>query len=381
MNKIDNFFEVFPWNKNFETGIELIDEQHKVIITLINELAWTISNEDHIEINRIYNQLTEYAEFHFESEEAIWFEYLENDTWFSSHQLSHSSFLPKALELKDKKTDQFQSEIAESIILFLVRWLAFHILDHDKRIAFFIEFINEGMSMDEAKIAVDKKMGGSLRMIIETVMNMYDTLSSRTLSLIRERNQRYKVEKELHLANIKLREANSRLESLSITDELTGLHNRRHFNSVFSRELKRAKRNRIYQTLILVDIDLFKKINDNYGHSEGDKILIQAAHALRELCKRPSDYVFRLGGEEFCVIASNMSYQEVLQFSEMIRTHVENLKIPNDYSSISKYLTVSIGSYVGMPKKNETTDYFMSIADKNLYQAKAEGRNKVVVTE
>ena len=116
------------------------------------------------------------------------------------------------------------------------------------------------------------------------------------------------------------------------------------------------------------------------GHSMGDKTLIKVGQALKKLCKRPGDYAFRLGGEEFCVIASNMNYQETLTFAEIIITEIEGLKIPNEYSAVSKYLTVSIGSFVSVPKKTETTDYFMSIADKNLYQAKGEGRNRVIVT-
>lgn len=101
--------EVFPWNKNFETGIERIDDQHKILISILNKLALTLTYNNPIEINRVFKQLIEYAEFHFESEEEIWIEYLHNDSWLSSHQLSHSSFLPKIFELKNQdrgKTNQ-----------------------------------------------------------------------------------------------------------------------------------------------------------------------------------------------------------------------------------------------------------------------------------
>lgn len=263
--------EVFPWNKNFETGIDRIDDQHKILISILNKLALTLTYNNPIEINRVFKQLIEYAEFHFESEEEIWIEYLHNDSWLSSHQLSHSSFLPKIFELKNQDRGKNQSEIIESIILFLIRWLAFHILDNDKRMAFFIENMQKGMAFDEAKISADRKMSGSIRGLIETVLTMYDSLSSRTLALVRESNQRKRMEQELKIANKQLRQANARLESLSITDDLTGLSNRRHFNNVFALEIKRARREKTSAALLIIDIDFFKKINDNYGHSQGNR--------------------------------------------------------------------------------------------------------------
>lgn len=380
MNDTPVKFEVFPWNENFETGIAPIDEQHKILIAMLNELASTLANDDSIEINRVFKELTEYAEFHFECEEAIWIEYLGNDSWLSSHQLNHSTFLPRITELKDKKTDKYQSEVIESIILFLIRWLAFHILDSDKRMAFFIENIHKGMSFDEAKIAAERKMGGSFKVLVETIMSMYDSLSSRTLTLMRESNYRRKIENELHIANKKLRQANARLESLSITDALTGLHNRRHLKSVFLREIKRARREKFSLALLIIDIDFFKKINDHYGHTEGDRILVQVSETLRKNCQRPNDYAFRLGGEEFCVITSSLCLQDTIKFAEIFRTAVENLKIPLEPDTTTQCLTVSIGSCTRMPGETDTIDSYMSIADKNLYQAKASGRNQSIAS-
>lgn len=380
MNDTPVKFEVFPWNENFETGIAPIDEQHKILIAMLNELASTLANDDSIEINRVFKELTEYAEFHFECEEAIWIEYLGNDSWLSSHQLNHSTFLPRITELKDKKTDKYQSEVIESIILFLIRWLAFHILDSDKRMAFFIENIHKGMSFDEAKIAAERKMDGSFKVLVETIMSMYDSLSSRTLTLMRESNYRRKIENELHIANKKLRQANARLESLSITDALTGLHNRRHLKSVFLREIKRARREKFSLALLIIDIDFFKKINDHYGHTEGDRILVQVSETLRKNCQRPNDYAFRLGGEEFCVITSSLCLQDTIKFAEIFRTAVENLKIPLEPDTTTQCLTVSIGSCTRMPGETDTIDSYMSIADKNLYQAKASGRNQSIAS-
>ena len=262
-HKINNFhndIEVFPWNKNFETGIPLIDEQHKQLVSLLNKLATSLVRGNSIEINGVFDNLTKYAEFHFESEEEIWAEYFGSDSWLSSHQISHSSFLPKVMALKEQEIRKPQTEIIESIMLFLIRWLAFHIMDNDKRMALLVHNINKGLSFEEAKAAADKKMNGSIRALIETVMTMYDSLSSRTLALMRESHERQKIENALNKTNRELRKANLRLESLAITDQLTGLFNRRHFNHVFARELNRARREKTYFALLILDIDFFKKI-------------------------------------------------------------------------------------------------------------------------
>jgi diguanylate cyclase (GGDEF)-like protein/hemerythrin-like metal-binding protein len=381
MNNHLDHFEVFPWNKNFETGIATIDEQHKVLISLLNELAGTLAHDDQLEINRVFDELAEYANFHFETEEAIWVEYFGDDSWLSSHQLTHSSFLPKVVELKEQNTNKPLIEIIESIVKFLIRWLAFHIIDSDKRLAFVVHNMEKGLSFEEAKIASDKKMSGSIRVLIETVMAMYDGLSSRTLDLMRERHERRKVEEELHEANTQLREVNIKLEELAITDQLTGLFNRRHFNNIFKQELKRANRENTYLSLIIMDIDFFKKLNDNYGHSKGDRVLVQLGQKLINLCQRPGDYAFRLGGEEFGVLAANLEPQGTVEFAEILRKGIEALGIPHEYSDAAKILTVSIGSITMMPDETDTIDDYMSIADARLYKAKKLGRNQVVSSE
>ncbi|MCB1949629.1 diguanylate cyclase [Nitrosomonas sp.] len=373
-----NDIEVFPWNKNFETGLALIDEQHKILISLLNKLAVSLVRGSALEINNIFDELTKYAEFHFETEEGIWAEYFDSDSWLASHQISHSTFLPKVIELKEKNVQKQKTEIIESIILFLIRWLAFHIMDNDKRMSLVVHNINKGLSIEEARNAADKKMSGSIRVLVEAVMAMYDSLSSRTLALMKESHERQKVELELNKANKKLRKANIRLETLAITDQLTGLYNRRHFNNIFAQELRRARRGKTPFTLIILDIDFFKKINDNYGHSEGDQILIRVSQKLKEICQRPGDFVFRLGGEEFGIIATNLDCQGTMEFAEIIRKGVENLKIPNKYSKVSQYLTVSIGTFTKEPVENDTVDSFMSVADSRLYKAKRLGRNQFV---
>ncbi len=369
-NKLDNF-EVFPWNKNFETGVEVIDEQHRKLVDLLNELANSLVREDMSKVNDAFAQLADYAHYHFEQEEAIWSNYLGDDSWFISHQLSHSSFLPRVLELKGIEGDSPSQDVVEAVVKFLIRWLAFHIIDDDKRLALVVTSMDTGSTLEEAKVLADRKMNGSFRVLIETVLKMYDGLSTRTLDLMRERRARIIAEQEL-------REANRRLEELSVTDQLTGLYNRRHFERVLDREMKRARRENKAVTLYMLDIDYFKSLNDHYGHSGGDVALKNIGQKLFEICRRPSDYAFRIGGEEFAVISREHKEDDDLIFAELIRRAVEDLAIPNVKSKVSDCLTVSVGGFAKIPTKQDTMDTYMKEADARLYRAKDAGRNIVV---
>ncbi len=367
-------FEVFPWNENFNTGNEMIDEQHRQLVHLLNKLATTLVDDEFSVVNKAFDELADYANMHFDQEEVIWLKYFSDDSWFSSHQLSHASFLPRVIELKEQEAGQPLSDVVEQIIKFLIRWLAFHIIDNDKRMAIVVEAMESGASIEEAKILADKKMSGSMRVLIETVLTMYDGLSSRTLELLRERSARSKAEEQL-------KEANKKLEELSITDQLTGLHNRRYLDSVFENESRRAQRNKSLLTYYLIDIDYFKSFNDNFGHLAGDSALKQVADRLKEICRRPTDFAFRIGGEEFGILSINRAMDEAAMFGDIIRKSIEDLKFLHEHSEVSKYVTVSVGGVCKIPSPEGRLDEYVEIADKRLYHAKSSGRNRVAMSD
>jgi diguanylate cyclase (GGDEF)-like protein/hemerythrin-like metal-binding protein len=367
-------FEVFPWSSNFETGHKVIDEQHKILAGLLNDLASTLVGVNTVETNIAFDKLANYANEHFTEEEDIWFEHFGDDPWFVSHQMSHASFLPKVLELKNLEGKTTITDVVEQTVKFLIRWLAFHIIDNDKRMAITVDSIIKGSPLKEAKAIADRQMSGSMRTLIETVLQMYDGMSSRTLDLMRERNARRKAELEL-------RDANTKLQELAVTDQLTGLYNRRYLDSAFEREVRRALRENTAITYLLIDIDYFKSFNDNYGHIEGDKALKQVGAMLNEVCRRPGDLAFRVGGEEFGILVSSNSDEDVKLFGEKIRASIEDLNIPHSYSKINKYVTVSVGAVYKRPSIEDSLVEFATIADKRLYIAKSQGRNCVVSTE
>jgi hemerythrin-like metal-binding protein len=207
-------YVVFPWDINFETGIAKIDEQHHALVDLLNKLANCLINSDAKEIGSTFNELADYAEMHFREEEDIWYEHFKDDSWHSSHQISHASFLPAIVDIKEQSDSTSLSEVIEQIVKFLIRWLAFHIIDNDMRMAIAVKALESGSLLEDAKLIADKKMAGSMRILIETILRMYDGLSSRTIDLMRERSARTEAEAELIESNMELKTVLEEIKTL-----------------------------------------------------------------------------------------------------------------------------------------------------------------------
>ena len=169
-----------------------------------------------------------------------------------------------------------------------------------------------------------------------------------------------------------------RVEYLSITDELTQMYNRRFFNIKIEEELSRSRREDMYLTFLMIDIDYFKKYNDTYGHQKGDDTLTKVARVILNNIKRAGDYGFRLGGEEFGVIFSSKNNPEKsIKLAKNIKDEVEKLQIKHESSSVNKYVTISMGLVIKKAKNVKNSNELYKEADEALYKAKEEGRNCV----
>ncbi len=177
-----------------------------------------------------------------------------------------------------------------------------------------------------------------------------------------------------HLKSVRHRKL---LEKIALLDGLTEIPNRRSFINRFSFEFKRAIRNSSTLSLAIIDVDCFKKYNDNYGHSMGDLVLKKVAVVIAKTIKRPADFVSRFGGEEFAVLAPETSVQGAKQLAEKICLSIQELGIDHPYSEPLKTLTVSIGGASMIPTPEDEELMLVGEADKMLYKAKNEGRNRV----
>lgn len=165
------------------------------------------------------------------------------------------------------------------------------------------------------------------------------------------------------------------LERLNKIDPLTQIYNRGHFNTAFEFQWNSGIRREHAQSLLLIDIDHFKAVNDNYGHLFGDNCLRHVAEIIHCTAKRKTDLVARFGGEEFTVLLSDTSIKEAHSMAEVIRTQIENS--PIKYKDTEVKITASIGVSCLIPHININPDQLINMADKALYQAKDSGRNRV----
>lgn len=175
---------------------------------------------------------------------------------------------------------------------------------------------------------------------------------------------------ELENENIRIRK---KLEELSITDTLTTLYNRRYFQKICSDIFEQVKRDAVNATLAYIDIDNFKLINDTFGHKDGDIVLKKFASILQKQSRKAIDYIFRLGGEEFCIISLNTP----INYSYEHLARIMNKTIEEFNTTKYGEITLSIG-LVEFDKKFENYSDIVNLADKKMYRAKKAGKNAIV---
>lgn len=229
--------------------------------------------------------------------------------------------------------------------------------------------------------------------VLEQTLNQFNTIKSNYDSLIKKLEEKDKHLEEINSKledlvkerTIELEKINEKLqnnlvilEELSTTDALTGLRNRRSFDSIFSQELDRARRQGYNFNFFIMDIDLFKKYNDTYGHHKGDETLRAIGKILNKLSRRSDDFVFRYGGEEFVYITSYQDVESFSSFLQLIQDSIINANIEHEENE-EGYVTISIGAVISKNRSTSKEEVF-KIADDNLYKSKKEGRNRFTLS-
>jgi diguanylate cyclase (GGDEF)-like protein len=172
--------------------------------------------------------------------------------------------------------------------------------------------------------------------------------------------------------------SNRQLEMLSRQDGLTGLANRRYLDAFLSTEMRRATRTEESISLIMVDVDFFKKYNDEYGHQVGDDCLKRIAGSLQSSCRRPADLAARYGGEEFTLVLPDTGADGARQVAATLAAAVGALAIAHAQSSVGPLVTLSQGIATLVPTAESTPEELIQRADEALYRAKEKGRNQAV---
>jgi diguanylate cyclase (GGDEF)-like protein len=176
--------------------------------------------------------------------------------------------------------------------------------------------------------------------------------------------------------HIKLYRYRRQVEQLSMTDQLTGIANRRKYEQYSATKWGEAIRLRVPLSICMFDIDHFKRYNDTFGHPAGDKVISAIAQTAASHLQRSTDFLARYGGEEFVALSLGASSDKIFQHLKKIRQAVEDLHIPHDPAT-AQWVTVSIGGVTVTPKMKDSYDFYLKVADTMLYDAKKNGRNQV----
>jgi diguanylate cyclase (GGDEF)-like protein len=168
------------------------------------------------------------------------------------------------------------------------------------------------------------------------------------------------------------------LHRLAVEDTLTGLANRRRFNDSMEEEIRRARRSKTPLSLLMCDVDYFKRYNDAYGHQGGDDCLRMVGAIMREVFKRAGDLPARYGGEEFAVVLPGVAKVQAEMVGEKLRKAIVDRAMPHKGSDVAPFVTISIGISTALELTEEfNADWFVAKADEALYKSKASGRNRV----
>ena len=206
-----------------------------------------------------------------------------------------------------------------------------------------------------------------------TVLAVYGAMQLRVRTMkIRTRQ----LEDEVVIRTRDLVAASNLLERLATEDALTGVANRRKFDTIVDQEWKRAQRDGHWLSLVLIDVDFFKRYNDHYGHALGDECLRDVAQAVASRCARPTDLVARYGGEEFTVVLPDIEPEGVRKMLHSILSAVDALQIEHADSACARHVTISLGAVSLKPGRNEQAQVALRRADELLYQAKENGRHR-----
>jgi diguanylate cyclase (GGDEF)-like protein len=176
-----------------------------------------------------------------------------------------------------------------------------------------------------------------------------------------------------------LQQANQDLKLLANLDSLTKLSNRRGFDDYIQKEWDRMKRIKAPLSLIMCDVDFFKNYNDRYLHPNGDKCLVKVAMSMRSTVRRSGDLVARYGGEEFAIVLPNTDALGAVSVGENVRSAIKGLQITHEASAVCPYVTVSVGVSTIIPNRENDFQALINAADRALYQAKSQGRDRVTM--
>ncbi|WCE30989.1 GGDEF domain-containing protein [Vibrio sp. SCSIO 43137] len=359
----------FIWDKNFETGIKEVDEQHLYLVELVNRYGELITENDFSieDAKSALKELSAYTSYHFRNEEMMMKRAGISRQHYDEHCETHQKFVRDIEEFADAVSHD-SVNLSASLRDFLVQWLVYHILGSDQNMARQVRAIEAGKDADTAFEDGEREHDGAIGPLIKSLKGMFEQLSQRNKELLLLNQS---LEDKVKQRTQELSLANEKLKQLSYTDTLTQLPNRRFAMKEIAKQWQYSTSSGAGLICMLIDVDKFKLVNDTCGHDAGDELLIEIATRLKENFRK-EDMVCRLGGDEFLVICPELDMHQGLLLAA--KMHNEMQKIRMEFDEFCWQGSISVGvSSIGQGV--ETVEQLIKLSDESVYLAKNAGKN------
>lgn len=376
--------ETFAWDKNFLTGIESVDSQHHELVDLFNELNESLFSTDRNReeiVSQAFKRVVDYTNYHFEDEEGLMEKSGVDPRHIETHKALHDQFVDQVKALWTQR--EIIANNPEIFVGFLTSWLGMHILGVDQSLARQIRRVREGMDPAYAWELEGSAHDNSTQALLKMINQLYKVLSAQNAKLAQANTQleeRVRLRtQELARANAELVQANQQLEAFSRTDGLLQIANRAYFDDQIKLNCAQSSRRQEPISLLMVDVDYFKRYNDTYGHQAGDDCLRAVAQAIKSTLSRKTDLLARYGGEELAVILPDTDQAGAAVMAERVVQAVRDLALSHQKSDVADHVTVSVGAVSMRATGPDSAEELIAQADTALYQAKHDGRNRFVM--
>jgi len=331
---------LFAWNDSFLTHLNSVDTQHHRLVRLINDLAEMALSSDEITpkaFASIRDRVFEYARLHFRDEENLMQAAALDKCHVEPHLSEHQAFITQTQHLCENSNDRTR-EKARTLTEYLVHWLAYHILNVDQSMARQIHAIEAGAAPADAFAAELQRPPSHTEPSLAAMSGLFYLVSERN-SELRELNR--DLEERLQTTNQELERAKAKLKEHSTHDDLTGLPNRRLAMLNLEKNWLQYKRYGHALTLLALDVDHFKKVNDLFGHAQGDTLLRTVTARLKRSV-RDSDIVCRLEGDEFLIICHHCNKAGAQKIVKKIRRSATDIFTPEGVKCWDGSLSIGI---------------------------------------
>lgn len=368
----------FQWNNDLTTGISSIDLQHRNLIDIINDVLQLCFNSDLIDktkVLEIYKNLSLYVVEHFTSEQQIMKEFFVDARHFGEHVRVHIEFKKTVDKLFSDHEALINPDTLGEVAEFLIRWLAYHILSMDKSLTRQIGLIqNEGASPEEAYEREKEFVETSSEPLLKALRALFYLVTEKNNALNKANDE---LEEKVRERTNSLVEANKKLEEYSMQDELTGLPNRRYAFAEIEQLINNWKRYGGVFSLLFIDVDKFKAVNDNFGHEYGDKVLKWMATFLKAHL-RNTDIPCRLGGDEFLIICSHCNAENAMKLGNKISQASSVYSRQEIANSWEPSLSIGVAE---IDLTCETVNDILKKADHAMYESKKQGGGLVTLAD